>query len=330
MLTCDRCSAPIPHGARFCSACGDPVTAADLPGRQAARPGERVNLVCPRCETQALHDLPPSGVAACTCPDCRAVFTTRVVTIRSKRSAGNKKQGTRSFTIRVEDLNRRDDLIEFVRPGTEDFELRSRDLAAFSSVDGRLQRVQNLTLGRHMRLAPAQPGWRRSVAVVAVLLLVLLGFCGMLLGDDEPGRSYAPARPHETTAPSVASTPSSGASTPSSGAQSGETFYVHGNLNVRSSPDRSGAILQTLTHGERVQLGPSDENGWAPLYGYAGTREGYVYGASDMVQRQPPAPSRPQTSGGSSGSGYYTGPRGGCYTYSASGRKRYVDRSNCN
>ena len=27
---------------------------------------------------------------------------------------------------------------------------------------------------------------------------------------------------------------------------------------------------------------------------------------------------------------YYTGPRGGCYTYSASGKKRYVDRSFCN
>lgn len=29
-------------------------------------------------------------------------------------------------------------------------------------------------------------------------------------------------------------------------------------------------------------------------------------------------------------SGYYTGPRGGCYTYSASGKKRYVDHSYCN
>jgi hypothetical protein len=28
--------------------------------------------------------------------------------------------------------------------------------------------------------------------------------------------------------------------------------------------------------------------------------------------------------------GYYRGPRGGCYTYSASGRKRYVDHSYCN
>lgn len=28
--------------------------------------------------------------------------------------------------------------------------------------------------------------------------------------------------------------------------------------------------------------------------------------------------------------GYYRGPRGGCYTYSRTGRKRYVDRSLCN
>lgn len=31
----------------------------------------------------------------------------------------------------------------------------------------------------------------------------------------------------------------------------------------------------------------------------------------------------------SSGNGYFTGPRGGCFTYSASGRKRYVDHSKC-
>ncbi|CAA9363133.1 MAG: hypothetical protein AVDCRST_MAG89-3883, partial [uncultured Gemmatimonadetes bacterium] len=31
-----------------------------------------------------------------------------------------------------------------------------------------------------------------------------------------------------------------------------------------------------------------------------------------------------------SSSGYYTGPRGGCYTYTSSGRKRYVDHSYCN
>jgi hypothetical protein len=32
----------------------------------------------------------------------------------------------------------------------------------------------------------------------------------------------------------------------------------------------------------------------------------------------------------SKSSGYIRGPRGGCYTFSASGKKRYVDRSLCN
>ena len=38
----------------------------------------------------------------------------------------------------------------------------------------------------------------------------------------------------------------------------------------------------------------------------------------------------PSTRSYSTGNWYYRGPRGGCYTYSSSGRKRYVDRSLCN
>lgn len=33
--------------------------------------------------------------------------------------------------------------------------------------------------------------------------------------------------------------------------------------------------------------------------------------------------------GASAGGPYYTGPRGGCFTYSASGRKRYVSHDHC-
>lgn len=44
---------------------------------------------------------------------------------------------------------------------------------------------------------------------------------------------------------------------------------------------------------------------------------------ADAQRLYSPAPS-------ASSGGYYTGPRGGCYTYSRSGRKRYVDRSRCN
>jgi hypothetical protein len=46
-------------------------------------------------------------------------------------------------------------------------------------------------------------------------------------------------------------------------------------------------------------------------------------GASTTARERSPA-------SGSNARGYYRGPRGGCYTFSASGRKRYVDHSYCN
>jgi hypothetical protein len=99
------------------------------------------------------------------------VFDTKVVRIRSKRSAGQKQSNTRSFSVRVEDLEGRDDFIEFVRYTNEDFELRSRDLAAFSSVQGRLTIVQNLSVGRYMKLVrPAA-----AASGCGIVLLLCLG-----------------------------------------------------------------------------------------------------------------------------------------------------------
>lgn len=173
MLICNRCNTPIPDGARFCPACGDPVTAGDLVKNRAA-PGasESVHLVCPHCEQQALHTIPSHGVAQPTGPACAKPFNTKVVRVRSKRSTGQKKLNTRSFSVRVESLDGREDLVEFVRPTNEDFELRSRDLAAFSSIQGRLSIVQNLSVGNHMKLTA--PG----CAGVALLWLCVLGAAG--------------------------------------------------------------------------------------------------------------------------------------------------------
>ncbi|HEX8431473.1 MAG TPA: DUF4236 domain-containing protein [Longimicrobium sp.] len=121
-----------------------------------------------------------------------------------------------------------------------------------------------------------------------------------------------------------------------------DELYIHESLNVRTDPNRGSSKVRTLARGTVVLLGPKDANGWAPLYDSAGQREGYVYRASDAV-RSYPAPQRPakvressrrrssaSTRSSAESRGYYTGPRGGCYTYSASGRKRYVDHSNCN
>jgi hypothetical protein len=151
--------------------------------------------------------------------------------------------------------------------------------------------------------------------VGAVLFVAIVGMC------DGAGSSSSPT--------SYALT---GADTPAVAPK--DELYIHGALNVRSGPGRGYPIVRTLQSGDVVQLGPAESHGWARLYA-TGARE-YVYRASDLVRSYPPsvapqpiaseaAPSR----NSAEARGYYTGPRGGCYTYSASGRKRYVDHSFC-
>lgn len=177
MLICNHCGTAIPDSARFCPACGDPVTAGDRAKNQVSHETESVRLLCPHCEQQALYEIPAHGVAAITCTACVKTFDTRVVRIRSKRSAGQKQYDTRSFTVRVETLDGRDDLLEFERPLNEDFELRSKDLAAFSSIDGVLIIVQNLSVGRHMDLNEpdvlAEPAPQVQSGCLGAVLLLL-------------------------------------------------------------------------------------------------------------------------------------------------------------
>lgn len=173
----------------------------------------------------------------------------------------------------------------------------------------------------------------------AILMLVLVGMCAD--ASSPPDRASTPASTYGLIASAAESPP--GYTGPR------EAFYIHGPLNVRSEPNKNGTLVRTLYRGARVQLGPKDAKGWAPYVDYSGRTVGYVYRASDNVRTYAPTfktaaetstsgsagrGSGRSSSGGSRSSadsrGYYTGPRGGCYTYSASGRKRYVDRSYCN
>lgn len=168
----------------------------------------------------------------------------------------------------------------------------------------------------------AQGGGCAGVGCLGLIVLVLLGMCGD--SDSPSSADRYPAR-YDTPAYSAPVT-----------TETREWFYIHGTLNVRTEPRKSGALVRTLRRGDYVQLGPKDASGWARLYS-PGSEEGFVYRASDLVRRQAPSARSASSSGGGGGSrrssaesrGYYTGPRGGCYTYTRSGNKRYVDRSYC-
>ncbi|HEX8363643.1 MAG TPA: SH3 domain-containing protein [Longimicrobium sp.] len=180
------------------------------------------------------------------------------------------------------------------------------------------------------------PGARLNftrIPVGLVLLIVAAATCG----PDAESSAYS-SPPLSAADPAYGSTPLSAVA--EAPVEQTEGFYAHSALHVRAEPRANARITRTLARGDYMQLGARDGNGWAGLY-TGGVREGYVYRASDAVRRSAPRASTSSTPqsltsprgrrrSSAESPGYYRGPRGGCYTYTASGKKRYVDRSMCN
>ncbi|HET7462862.1 MAG TPA: SH3 domain-containing protein [Longimicrobium sp.] len=143
-----------------------------------------------------------------------------------------------------------------------------------------------------------------------------------------------------------------------------QTRHATGSVRMRAEPRPTAALVTTIPAGAAVQVSGCGYGGgsWCAVEysgrsGYAAERRlstgnadvaVYDYSAAGTRPRAtaPRRPvrrahrssasrssRRPERSGGgrssASSRGYYTGPRGGCYTYTASGRKRYVDHSYC-
>ena len=169
-LICDKCGSEIPPGSRFCPQCADPVTSADNVKNassfesattstsnataSAISANEPLQLVCPKCNKKAPYtrDL-TRAFEKLVCLSCRCTFQNKAAKVRAKKSRGNKKKGTRSFSIRVVLLSGSEELVEFVNASYDDFELRSKDSVAFSYLEGELKMVQNLTVDRHMEIS---------------------------------------------------------------------------------------------------------------------------------------------------------------------------------
>ncbi len=161
-LVCDKCGSEIPAKSKFCPECGDPVTDADQVQLDRSE-SETVRLVCPKCEHQNLFKTRLTSVDEFICSNCRTQFISRIVKIRSKKSRGSKREGKRSFSIRVKDFSGAENFIEFDNASYDDFEFKANDIAAFSYLNNHLRIVQNMTLNKYMKIS-------RSSCFIATLV----------------------------------------------------------------------------------------------------------------------------------------------------------------
>ena len=138
-----------------------------------------ITAKCPRCRTAHIINIAygPSEhyESELKCSSCHlklhtdVTLKTRSLVIRAKRSRQDVEQGTRFFSVRVFENDGREDLIEFKRYSTEDFELRARDQVCFFDIDlrsveldgtsktgleytAKLLTVHNLTIRKHMEI----------------------------------------------------------------------------------------------------------------------------------------------------------------------------------
>jgi hypothetical protein len=118
-----------------------------------------LRFVCPQCDEQYTYELPGQDLAyskyqAITCGHCHKPFHPRVVTIRSKKSRGNKKLNAREFDVRIINLDTSEDLIQFVNYDYDDLQLSSKDRVAFIYADNKLRVVQNYTVNTYWKIKP--------------------------------------------------------------------------------------------------------------------------------------------------------------------------------
>lgn len=173
----------------------------------------------------------------------------------------------------------------------------------------------------------------RSALTRAASLAVVSGALAACGDGDEPA-STALATVLEFPVPAAHAAPPSSL-LPAEELPSLTTLYAHSTINIRSQPSRAASVVRTLHAGDSVTVA-DPEDGWSAVL-ERGETTGYVSRTTNSLRRSRPDAIRPllpsgrsRSRRGSSGSQvYHLGPRGGCYYYTGSGRKEYVDRSLC-
>jgi phage FluMu protein Com len=144
MVRCSKCGFEVKEN--YCTQCGTPV--------KKVEKAVYVNLVCPKCKSRSQYEIMrKKSLYEFYCNHCNKQFSTLIVQIRAKKSRGSKKDNKRFFSIRFYYLSGGEDFIEFSNANYEDFEIRARDIVAFSSYKNQLVIVQNCTVDHYYEVS---------------------------------------------------------------------------------------------------------------------------------------------------------------------------------
>ena len=110
-------------------------------------------MVCPNCEGQAVHAFIGPDVQGTKCNDCSIDFFFLFATTRAKRSRGDRNANSREFNVRVYLSDGSEDLIQFVKSGWDDIELRVKDDVVFSYLGDDVRIVQNIQIGSYTSIS---------------------------------------------------------------------------------------------------------------------------------------------------------------------------------
>lgn len=159
---CTECGAKARDQDKFCSCCGTKFSITnevktktlDAESYVEEATAHEINLVCPKCLHQSVANFEvPQTRYSVTCNNCKKSFQTQICHIRAKKTRGNKKSESRSYSIRAKTINGIDQLIEFDDASYEDFELRSGDLAVFSYYNNEIRIVQNVDVAQYKTIS---------------------------------------------------------------------------------------------------------------------------------------------------------------------------------
>ncbi len=126
-----------------------------------------LTIACPYCSAATPAFRVVVGYNELSCAKCKKPFSALVAKIRSKRSRGNKKNGSREYDVRVI-FDGQERMVHF-NGGYTDIELRSGDIAVFSIANNRVCIVHNETVANTWRIQSANPGCLGSMVGILVL-----------------------------------------------------------------------------------------------------------------------------------------------------------------